>query len=83
MAEKFREQVLGIDVIILLEHIQQKGLAKSARTDKEDKTIGAFQQRDIVGLIHIVVMMGHYIREVTHPFRQEFPIILLDCFHSL
>ena len=60
------EFILGSYIIVMLQHIQRQTFAETTRTDKEKITVGAFYQRDIHGLVHIIIIVLADIREVHH-----------------
>ena len=64
------EFILGSYIIVMLQHIQRQTFAETTRTDKEKITVGAFYQRDIHGLVHIVITIKAYIREIHHAVGQ-------------
>ena len=64
------EFILGSYIIVMLQHIQRQTFAETTRTDKEKITVGAFYQRDIHGLVHIIITIKAYIREIHHAVGQ-------------
>ena len=62
------EFILGSYIIVMLQHIQRQTFAENERGRIKKKiTVGAFYQRDIHGLVHIIITIKAYIREIHMP----------------
>lgn len=63
------------DVVICSQHAQENAFSETARTDKEKVAGLLFQQGQIGGLVHIILVLLHYFHEVRNAIRYSFHIL--------
>ena len=72
LPENLLELVLLLAVVVSLEHAEKQALAKTART-YEYQVVGLIlQQRDIHGLVYVILILTYYPFKVRHPIWYSF-----------
>ena len=77
------ELILGAYIIIMLQHTHRQALAKTTRTDKEEKLVRLFYHRNKPCLVYIITVITTDYRVVHHPIGNTFSIRCNIFFHNL
>ena len=77
------ELILGAYIIIMLQHTHRQALAKTMRTDKEEKLVRLFYHRNKPCLVYIITVITTDYRVVHHPIGNTFSIRCNIFFHNL
>ncbi len=71
-------ELIGIiHVVVMAQHRQGEALAETARTDKEEKLVGALYLLDIAGFVYIITAVAPYRHEVHHAVGDSLGVSLL------
>ena len=65
------ELILGVHIVVVLQHIQGQTFAKTMGTNKEEEPIRTLYQWDERGFIHVIIIITTDNREVHHAIRQQ------------
>ena len=65
-AEEFFKAVFALDVVVGMEHTDENAFSETARTDEEQVVGFVFKQRQIHGLVHIVLVALYDVGEIRH-----------------
>ena len=66
IAKPLLELILGMTIVIGMEHAQKDALSKTTRSDEDEVTCLLLQLWDIHGLIHVVYVLFHHRLEIRH-----------------
>ena len=77
VAKPLLELVLGVAVVISMEHTQEYALTKAARANKEEVVWIFFQLGQVHRLVHVIEVLFCYLYEILDSIRYAFHCVLL------